>query len=191
VVEMDLLDKLISLNFELNKIPKEKLIELCNSLEETGYEWDASGKCFTNYEIRKSIKVESLHIFDAESIRNEWGNPKFISEYSSKLFLTKFIFLGFPIALLISVITLFLEDWIEALINFGFFLITFFLVEQSRKHLLNGGRKGLNPNNLSTIFMVCFLVLMLDLFLMNGEIFPNVLLPVSGVFTLLFFFKFK
>ena len=99
-------DELISLNPIFADRPSDEVNDLLVALSEASYDWSPSHSAFVNTKMGKVIQVDTLHRFDARSIREWWGNEDFVTEQDQLKFLTKIGCAGIlsvPAAILISI----------------------------------------------------------------------------------------
>jgi hypothetical protein len=103
-------DELILLNSNFcDRNPKD-VEDLLIALSEASFEWSQQDEAFVNKKLGKLIKVSGLHVFDARSIREDWGNKDFVEEQDRLKILTKIGCTGIlliPIAVLIAIVW----DW--------------------------------------------------------------------------------
>lgn len=121
----------------------------------------------------------------------ELGDHELELQNNLKLFLTKFVFWGYPIAIIISLIFLIIKDWIVSVIVFGFLVITLYLVEQSRKYLRTNGQNGFNPTHLDTVYIICSIFSIIGLVFTSGNSILAALFLLSGLLAIIFNFKAK
>lgn len=102
--------KLITLNPILTDRPAKEVDDLLRELDEASYDWSPLHSAFVNTKLGKAIPVDTLHRFDARSIREWWGNEEFVTENDQLKSLTKIgclCILSVPAAILVC----FVWDW--------------------------------------------------------------------------------
>ncbi|HPC36219.1 MAG TPA: hypothetical protein P5268_09320 [Candidatus Marinimicrobia bacterium] len=159
--------KLLNENFI--SIPDNQIRDLLNALKMKDFEWHQDNKYFYNTNLNKAIKVSELHHFDACSIIEDWGNQDFIIRHSNLLFLTKFIFWGLPLLLILAIILLVIGKYLNAIILFLFTVIMYFLVEGARKFYHTEKKSGIKPSSISSILIIGWIINVVLLFISSGN----------------------
>lgn len=98
--------ELIALNPIIADRSLDEVEDLLDALQEASYAWSPSHSAFINTKMEKVIEVDSLHRFDARSIREWWGNEDFVGEQDQLKFLTNIGCLGIlsiPVAIVIAI----------------------------------------------------------------------------------------
>lgn len=185
------IDELKRLNRNFIDIPDFQIQELLDALKMKDFEWQNEEKYFFNTELDKAIEVSGLHYFDARSINEDWGNKDFIKSYTNSLFLTKFIFGGIPILVIISIILLISGAYLNAGILFLFTIIIYFLVENARKYYYSDNKKGIKPSIISSVLIFAWIINLILLLIATDKSSFSFLLLILSLATLLFFFKIK